>query len=117
MFVTAEYNHSIPSPLKNAIDHLFSEWDDKAAGIVSYGVNGGVRAAEHLRNVLAELKVATVRTQPAMSLLDEFVIDDPLSPGRFAPRALQRPVVEAMLDELFAWSLALRSVRLGADAA
>lgn len=111
VFVTAEYNHSIPAPLKNAIDHLFAEWNDKAAGIVSYGVNGGTRAAEHLRQVLAEVKVATVRTQPSLSLFEDFVIEDPLAPGKFAPRDLQRAVVEQMLDELVAWAGALRTVR------
>jgi NAD(P)H-dependent FMN reductase len=116
VFVTAEYNHSIPASLKNAVDHLFSEWNDKAAGIVSYGVNGGVRAAEHLRQVLAEVKVATVRTQPSLSVFEDFVIEDPLSPGEFAPRDLNRAVVGQMLDELVAWATALRTVRQAAEA-
>src|SRR5690625_2076473 len=59
LFITPEYNHSLPAALKNAIDHLYAEWNDKAAGIVSYGTAGGVRAGEHLRQVLAEVKVAT----------------------------------------------------------
>ncbi|WP_223881277.1 NADPH-dependent FMN reductase [Nesterenkonia ebinurensis] len=41
VFVTPEYNHGVPGPLKNAIDYLFYEWNDKAAGFVSYGANGG----------------------------------------------------------------------------
>lgn len=114
VFVTAEYNHSIPAPLKNAVDHLFAEWNDKAAGIVSYGVNGGIRAAEHLRQVLAEVKVPTVRAQPALSVFDDFVIEDPLAAGEFAPRDLQRAVVEEMLDELVVWAEALRTVRQAA---
>ena len=111
MFLTPEYNHSVPAALKNAVDHVFAEWNDKAAGIISYGVNGGTRAAEHLRQILAEVKVATVRTQPALSVFDDFVIEDPLATGEFAPRDMQRPVVEAMIEELVAWSAALRSVR------
>jgi NAD(P)H-dependent FMN reductase len=111
VFVTAEYNHSIPAALKNSVDHLFSEWNDKAAGIVSYGVNGGTRAAEHLRQVLAEVKVATVRTQPALSVFEDFVIEDPLAPGQFDPRDMQRAVVEEMLDELGSWASAMQSVR------
>ena len=63
VFVTAEYNHGIPGALKNAIDFLFKEWNNKVAGFVSYGGAGGVRAVEQLRLVMAELKVATVRTQ------------------------------------------------------
>jgi NAD(P)H-dependent FMN reductase len=111
VFITPEYNHSIPAALKNAIDHLFAEWNDKAAGVVSYGVNGGTRAAEHLRQVLAEVKVATVRTQPALSVFDDFVIEDPLAPGEFAPRDMQGPVLDEMLGELISWGAALRSVR------
>src|SRR4051794_21005778 len=55
VFVSPEYNHSIPAALKNAIDFLFAEWRNKAAGFVSYGSAGGARAVEHLRLVLAEV--------------------------------------------------------------
>jgi NAD(P)H-dependent FMN reductase len=48
IFVTPEYNHSIPGALKNAIDFLYKEWNNKAAGFVSYGAVGGARAVEHL---------------------------------------------------------------------
>jgi NAD(P)H-dependent FMN reductase len=57
-----------PAALKNAINLLYGEWNDKAAGFVSYGVHGGTRAVEHLRRVLAELKVAGVRSQVVLSL-------------------------------------------------
>jgi NAD(P)H-dependent FMN reductase len=49
IFVTAEYNHGIPGALKNAIDYLYKEWNNKAAGFVGYGSAGGVRAVEQLR--------------------------------------------------------------------
>ena len=52
VFVTAEYNHSIPAALKNAIDLLYVEWNNKAAGFVGYGNTGGARAIEHLRAVM-----------------------------------------------------------------
>jgi NAD(P)H-dependent FMN reductase len=70
--VSPEYNHGIPAALKNAIDFLFTEWKDKAAGFVSYGGAGGARAVEHLRLVLAEVHVATVRAQVLLSLADDF---------------------------------------------
>jgi NAD(P)H-dependent FMN reductase len=73
IFVTAEYNHGIPRALKNAIDFLFMEWNNKVAGFVSYGGVGGVRAVEQLRLVIAELKVATVRTQVQLSLYTPMV--------------------------------------------
>src|SRR3954452_8822663 len=73
VFVTPEYNHSISGALKNAIDYLFREWNDKAAGFVSYGGGaGGARAVEHLRLILAEVKIATVRAQVLMSLFTDF---------------------------------------------
>ena len=72
IFVTAEYNHGIPGALKNAIDFLFKEWNNKVAGFVSYGSAGGVRAVEQLRLVMAELQVATVRAQVQLSLFTDF---------------------------------------------
>lgn len=71
VFVTPEYNHSIPGALKNAIDFLYVEWIDKVAGFVSYGLNGGTRAVEHLRQVMAEVHVADVRSQVALSLFSD----------------------------------------------
>src|SRR5205814_915383 len=72
VFVTPEYNHGTSGALKNAIDFLFKEWNNKAAGFVGYGGAGGVRAVEHLRLVMAEVEVATVRNQVALSLFTDF---------------------------------------------
>jgi NAD(P)H-dependent FMN reductase len=72
VFVTPEYNHSTSGVLKNAIDYLYAEWNNKAVGFVSYGSVGGARAAEHLRLVAGELQMADVRQQVALSLLTEF---------------------------------------------
>ncbi|WP_445269508.1 NADPH-dependent FMN reductase [Streptomyces sp. DSM 41634] len=120
VFVTPEYNHSVPAALKNAVDHLFAEWNDKAAGFVSYGVHGGIRAVEHLRLALAEVKVADVRSQVVLSVFDDFDytgcdMTDPTSAGRFTPGERQEPAVITMLDEVVAWSAALKPLR--ADAA
>ena len=67
IFVTPEYNHSTSAALKNAIDFLFHEWNNKAAGFVGYGSAGGVRAVESLRLVMGEIKVADVRAQVVLS--------------------------------------------------
>ena len=72
VFVTPEYNHATSGALKNAIDYLFKEWNDKAAGFVAYGSANGARAVENLRLVLGELKVADVRTAVLMSLFTDF---------------------------------------------
>ena len=72
VFVSPEYNHGTSGALKNAIDFLYREWNNKAAGFVSYGSAGGARAVEHLRLVMAELQVATVRAQLMLSLFTDF---------------------------------------------
>src|SRR5258708_19068985 len=57
VFVAPEYNHGISGALKNAIDFLFREWHNKAAGFVSYGGANGARAVEQLRLHLAEVQM------------------------------------------------------------
>ncbi|MFJ9912769.1 NADPH-dependent FMN reductase [Actinacidiphila glaucinigra] len=106
VFVTAEYNHSIPAALKNAIDYLFAEWNNKAAGFVAYGSAGGTRAVEHLRLVMAELRVATVRAQVALSLFRDFA-----DMSRFQPGPRRAGELGVVLDEVVAWSEALAPLR------
>jgi NAD(P)H-dependent FMN reductase len=106
IFVTPEYQHSVPGSLKNALDFLYAEWNNKAAAIVSYGSIGGARAAEHLRGILAELQVAHVRQGLLFSLFDDFVHFQ-----EFKPRPIFDPGVEAMFDQLLAWSGAMRTLR------
>ncbi|WP_433514909.1 NADPH-dependent FMN reductase [Nonomuraea sp. CA-143628] len=106
VFLVPEYNHSFPGALKNALDYVYREWNDKAAGIVSYGGwAAGVRAAEALRLVLAELQVATVRAQPAIPTHPTF------STGAFVPGEGLDASVCGMLDQVTAWAEALRGVR------
>jgi NAD(P)H-dependent FMN reductase len=111
VFVTPEYNHSAPAALKNALDYLFAEWNDKAAGFVSYGVHGGTRAVEHLRLTLGELKVADVRSQVALSMFTDFEITDPTEPGLFRPGSHHERTLHELLDEVVAWSQALAPLR------
>ena len=106
VFVTPEYNHSTSGALKNAIDFLNQEWANKAAGFVAYGSAGGVRAVEHLRLVMAELQVATVRGQVALSLFTDFE-----NMTTFKPAAMHEKFVNTMLDQLVSWSGALATVR------
>jgi len=114
VFVTPEYNHAMPAALKNAIDYLFAEWNDKAAGFVSYGLAGGVRAVEQLRLTLAEVKVACVRSQVALSLFTDFAIPDMSVPGTFTPAPHHGPILDRLLDEVTAWAGALLGLRAGA---
>jgi NAD(P)H-dependent FMN reductase len=106
VFVTPEYNHSTSGALKNAIDFLYAEWNNKAAGFVSYGAAGGTRAVEHLRLVMGELQVADVRAQVALSMYTDFVNFTDFTPGEH-----QAEAVGVLLDQLESWSTALATVR------
>jgi len=112
LFVTPEYNRSIPAALKNALDYLYAEWHDKAAGFVSYGIDaGGARAVEHLRGVVGELRMADVRAQVTLSLFEEFGEGE-----AFTPHERREGELERVLDQLVAWGGALRDVRAAAAA-
>lgn len=108
VFVTPEYNHSTSGVLKNAIDYLYVEWNNKSAGFVSYGLNGGTRAAEHLRLVMAELHVADVRAQVALSMFTDFA-----DMSEFRPAAHHEPALAALLDQVISWAGALAPLRAG----
>lgn len=105
VFVTCEYNHGISGALKNALDHARDEWYHKAAGIVSYGSAGGVRAAEQLRLVLGELNIADVRTQVFFSLFDDF------KDNQFTPRDVHLDNMQQLFKDVNAWAEALRHIR------
>lgn len=112
VFVTPEYNHSFPAVLKNALDYLYTEWHDKAAGCVGYSIDGGIRAVEQLRLVLAELHMPVVRRQVALALFDDVDED-----GRIAPRAHHGNHLDTLLDQVIAWTEALGPLRSGIDPA
>lgn len=106
VFIVQEYNHSITGALKNALDSARDAWNNKAAGIVSYGSTGGARAAEHLRGILGELLIADVRVHPTLSLFTDFE-----NGTVFKPADLHITNVNAMLDQVHAWSGALKTLR------
>jgi len=106
VFVTPEYNRNITSALKNAIDYLSAEFHNKAAGIVSYGSAGGTTAANQLRLVLSVPQVATVSTQPALSIFTDFENMNKFTPGDF-----HQQTVQTMLDQVVSWSSALKTIR------
>jgi NAD(P)H-dependent FMN reductase len=106
VIVTPEYNHGTSGVLKNAIDYLYAEWNNKAVGLVSYGAVGGARAAEHLRLVAGELQMADVRQQVTLSLLTEFENFSVFKPGDY-----NRAALDTLLDQVVAWSTALAPLR------
>jgi NAD(P)H-dependent FMN reductase len=106
VIVTPEYNHSTSGVLKNAIDYLYAEWNNKAVGFVSYGAVGGARAAEQLRLISGELQMADVRQQAALSLLTDFE-----NYSVFKPTAYHVAALNTLLDQVVAWSSALAPLR------
>lgn len=106
VFVTPEYNHGTSGALKNAIDYLYQEWNNKVAGFVGYGSVGGTRAVENLRLVMGELQVADVRTQVALSLFTDFE-----NFTTFKPAPIHEKSVNTMLDQVIAWGGAMKKLR------
>lgn len=112
VIVTPEYNHSTSGALKNALDFVYREWNNKAVGFVSYGAAAsGARAVEHLRLIVGELQMADVRQQVGLSLATDFEGYQTMKP---VPH--HEPALSTMLDQLESWTGALRSVREGAVA-
>ncbi len=106
--LTPEYNHSFPAGLKNLIDWHYAEWRAKPVALISYGgLAGGLRAAEHLRQVFAELHAVTVRDTVSFhnagaSFDDSGRLKDPSAPDAAA---------KTMLDQLEWWGTALREAK------
>ncbi len=95
VFVTAEYNHSVPGTMKNAFDSLFGEWAGKPVAFVSYGGDGGVRAVEHWRQIVANLSMVDIRNQVALH-----IFGDDVEGGSFAPRERQHAALLRLLSDL-----------------
>jgi len=107
--VAVEYNHGIPAVLKNALDHVYAEFNRKPATFVGYGNAGGARAIEQLRSMLVELQVAPLRG--AVHLSREQFVGILLDGKTFADFAPLEQAGEAMLSELIWWAEALRAGR------
>ena len=105
VWVTPEYNHGVPAAMKNALDVLFGEWNHKAVGFVSYGADGGVRAVEHWRAIVANVLMVGVRGQVALSLFQDW------DGAELAPAAHKGASLTGMLDQLVATTGALKPLR------
>jgi NAD(P)H-dependent FMN reductase len=110
VFVIPEYNYGFNAATKNAIDYLHQEWQNKAAGIVSYGgVAAGTRAAQMLKQVMSALKIVPVTDSVNIPFVGEKLDED----GRLKPNEIMEGAATAMLDELARWTQALRPLRAG----
>lgn len=109
VFITAEYNRSIPAALKNALDYAYPEWNRKPAAFVGYGSVGAARAIEHLRNICVELQMAPLRAGVHIMGGDFFAV---WQHGKsIAELAYLENNVAEMLDQLAWWTKALKSAR------
>jgi NAD(P)H-dependent FMN reductase len=109
VFVTAEYNHSVPAVLKNALDFVYPEFNRKPASFVGYGNAGGARAIEQLRLILVELQVAPLRS--AVHIGRDDFIGMLLHGKSFADFPQLEQAANTMLDELLWWTGALHARR------
>ncbi|MBF8178983.1 MAG: NAD(P)H-dependent oxidoreductase [Burkholderiaceae bacterium] len=106
--ITPEYNHGYPAPLKHLIDSVSREWQAKPLAFVSYGgVSGGLRAVEQLRQVFAELHVATMRNSVSFANAWEQFDDQ----GRLYAATRAEKSMEMMLAQLHWWAVALKDAR------
>ncbi len=82
VFVTPQYNWGYPAALKNALDHLYKEWNGKPVIIVSYGGHGGDKSAAQLKQVAEALEMRPVSTMPAITLTREVILGGPIDPQK-----------------------------------
>lgn len=114
IFVTPEYNHSIPAVLKNAFDYLTWEMNRKPAAIVSHGTVGGARAAMHLKEVISEGMAVPIQKSVAFAGMSDAVDDDgniseELKANPYGPQAS----LDGLLEELVWYGEALKAAREG----
>jgi NAD(P)H-dependent FMN reductase len=111
IWITPEYNHSYSAALKNALDHIYAEWNKKPVGIIGYGSVGGARAVEHLRGVAAELQMASMRT--AVHIMSPWSAFD--EKGNLKDEETYRSQLGTMLEQLLWWAKALKTTRNSAS--
>ncbi len=110
IMVTPEYNHSTSGVLKNALDWVYQEWNNKPVAFVSYGSVGGARAVEHLRLIAIELQMAPIRT--AIHIPGEHYFPVAFGKAEAGPlfASLAEPA-QGLVTQLLLWARALRTVR------
>lgn len=111
IIVTPEYNHSMPAVLKNALDYVYHEWNNKPVAFVSYGSAGGTRSVQQLRQIAVELQMAPIRNGVHIfgnKFLPILLGKEPWEPTKdeFLMAAAKK-----MLDQLLWWGNALKAAR------
>jgi NAD(P)H-dependent FMN reductase len=112
IMVTPEYNHGYSGALKDAIDSVYLEWNNKPVAFVAYGSVGGARAVEQLRQVAVEIQMAPIRA--AVHLPGDVFMGVMKEPDASKHAALFAPVEQKatdMLAQLMWWAKALKTAR------
>lgn len=104
----SEYNYSFPATIKNAIDFLFKEWQYKAVGFVSYGgVSGGTRAVQQLKGVITAVDMMPVSTAVHIPSFTKRIDES----GKFNGDEGLDKSANNMLNEVYKWATALKTIR------
>ena len=106
VFVTAEYNHSVPASLKNFLDYLNAEWHHKPVAYVGYGAVGGVRAIEHLIQIMAELRAVSTKDHVTINAIWEALDENGIPKTGY-----HHGDIATQLKELTWWVEALKLAR------
>ncbi|HXH27134.1 MAG TPA: NAD(P)H-dependent oxidoreductase [Candidatus Acidoferrum sp.] len=112
VFIVPEYNYSFSPVLKNAIDFLWHEWNDKPVSYLGYGVVGGARAIEQLRSVAAATKMFDLREDVRLENFRQLLDAD----GNFQPTEHHLKAANTMLDQLVFWAEQMQRARAAIDA-
>jgi NAD(P)H-dependent FMN reductase len=109
IIVAPEYNHGYPAVLKNALDWVYQEWNNKPVAFVGYGSALGARSIEQLREVAVELQMASIRNAVHLPY------DVAMAIGKGTPQEQAfAPYVEraqGLIKQLMWWAKALKAAR------
>ncbi len=110
IIVTPEYNRGTSGVLKNALDHAYYEWNQKAVAFVAYGTVGGARATEQLRLSSIELQMAPIRQ--AVHIFAPWTLLDEKGELKAGALDAYKPAADGMLAQLMWWAKALQAARM-----
>jgi len=115
IIILPEYNHGYPAVLKNALDWVYSEWNNKPVAFVGYGSALGARSMEQMRQVAVELQMVPVRNAihiPSAVYMAVMKENAPVSPELFKPLREPTDRVGGLFDQLLWFARVLKAARL-----
>lgn len=108
IFVTPEYNYSLPATIKNAIDFLSQEWQYKPVSFVSYGgIAAGTRSVQMLKQVVTTLNMMPIYESINIPFVSEYINDE----GAFVSNERFDTNAQEMLNKLYLWAKHLKALR------